>query len=618
MSTVSLARIRPLGGRVHEIGVRLGRSVFGDRVGAAIFLGACCFLPLYWRVGVFITDTYTVANTLVAVADGHLFVERAVYGPGLDAPWMHLVDGRAYGRNYGQVVFTLPFLWTLEAVAAVTDLRIALAGGVSLLVLALSVQVGVLAGRRRAFALLGSAAALAFFAVNATVATPLDPRWFALAALQASTMVAAALVGVVLYRLLARLHNRRVGTVAGVLAVLATPVGFWASLPKRHVLVALLALCTFYALFRSRDAAGSRRALRFRALAYVPVGLTAWVLAPEALVLFAALAAVDLPTARSNDPRTLLAVGAVFALSLVPFFLTNVLIAGNPIRSPMLLPSYEGGVVSTPGSAPSVFGGPVLSQAVAAVTRLGSTFARGFAVAIGHPGRLVETFVRSGYVEGVAVRDGGEAINLALLESAPVLGALLALPALVAVRRPDRATIERWFRSPAGTTDALAGMYVLGLTLFYLPRLPLHAQITVRYLLPLFPVLLYVVTRVPAIRNAMTCTRTFAWTFAGSSLLGGQLLLAGLALAEPTLGEAVQVHAWLGLVVALAVGGWAVVVTATDRHCDRLGAVCLGMAAGSGLVFLVLSGVSHFSYAGDFALPAGRVVGEALSGVVTG
>ena len=120
----------------------LGRAVFGDRLGAVVFLAAVSTYLLCWRVGVLITDSYTVANTLAAVADGQLHVDRAVYGPSLETPGMGTRDGRFYGRNYGQVFLALPLLWALEALAAVTELRVSVAGVWALSLLALSLLVG--------------------------------------------------------------------------------------------------------------------------------------------------------------------------------------------------------------------------------------------------------------------------------------------------------------------------------------------------------------------------------------------------------------------------------------------------------------------------------------------
>lgn len=86
---------------------------------------------------------------------------------------------------------------------------------------------------------------------------------------------------------------------------------------------------------RRRESIGSET--RFRVLAYAWVGLLALLQAPEALAVFVALAVVDLPSARANDRRSLGVVLGAFLVSLLPFFLTNQLIAGNPIEPPWLL-----------------------------------------------------------------------------------------------------------------------------------------------------------------------------------------------------------------------------------------------------------------------------------------
>jgi hypothetical protein len=45
----------------------------------------------------------------------------------------------------------------------------------------------------------------------------------------------------------------------------------------------------------------------------------------------------------------------------------------------------------------------------------------------------------------------------------------------------------------------------------------------------------------------------------------------------------------------------------------RTGAACLGIAAGTTTVFLLLSGLVYFSYAGDYVLPLARLLSELLS-----
>jgi hypothetical protein len=128
--------------RAREIATRAGRFVVDDRRGLAIFLGALCYIALLTRVGIFITDTYTTANAFVALTEGRLAIERVVYGNSLYTPGMHVVDGRFYGRNYGQLVLSLPIYWLLRGVSLLADLRIALVGLWSLLLLWLAIVLG--------------------------------------------------------------------------------------------------------------------------------------------------------------------------------------------------------------------------------------------------------------------------------------------------------------------------------------------------------------------------------------------------------------------------------------------------------------------------------------------
>ena len=238
-------------------GRRLARAVVGDRHGAIVLLAAVATYLLCWRVGILITDTYTVANTLVAVADGHLFVDRAVYGPGLRTPGMGLRDGQFYGRNYGQVMLALPVLAALEAVAAVASLRVALSALWGLSIVGLARLVGREVGRPQLGAYAGSGLAVVAFAAAVHGATPIEPAERYLVALQLQTMGAAALVGVFVHRLLTRAYGGTVGLAAGLATALATPVGVWAQFPKRHVLVTLCAVATAYLLYRSREDEGA-------------------------------------------------------------------------------------------------------------------------------------------------------------------------------------------------------------------------------------------------------------------------------------------------------------------------------------------------------------------------
>ncbi|SDM94310.1 hypothetical protein SAMN04487949_2928 [Halogranum gelatinilyticum] len=614
---------------------RLFRAVFGDEYGLLLFLGAFAFFGLSWRLGVLVNDNYTLANALYNLANGHLAVVDVVYGPESGAtPGMVSSNGTRYGRNYGQLVVSLPVVYALRGLALVADLRLVVVGLWSASLLGFGWLAGRVVGRETLGAVVGSTVALVAFGFNVAVATDLPTRWASLLALQITSMAAAALTAVLLYRLLTRLHDRRVGIAAGAAVALATPVGFWATVPKRHTYVAMLVLATVYGFYRSRAAVEPAEARRFRALTYAVVGLTAWVQAAEAFVLFVALVVVDLATAASNSRRDLGVVGVAFGLSLLPFMLTNLLVAGNPFQPPRLLPRFQpGDSVSATGNhglgvdpSGGSDGGQAAGEgsstgwrrvvglverstleAVSQVGRLGGYLGQGIGAAL-EADRLYRVFVRGGYLESVASRDGGRAINLSVLESAPLFAALVVLPrAVLAWIRDHRSTGRR---DAVVATDWFVAVFSLLFTVFYIHRLPLHAMITVRYLVPMMPLLVYGVARLAAVRDLLESPWTVGFAYGLTVLVGSQLLLAVFVVEDVTLGEAVQVHAWLNLAAAGGLAAWLVFEKRLPDRVAPVGSGLLGVVAGVTTNFLLLSGLFYFALPDGFVLPVVETVNE--------
>jgi uncharacterized membrane protein len=654
MSTGRADSLAPIDVRERVATARtvLVRAVVGDRLGLVVFLGTLLAVGVTWRVGVFINDNYTLANALVALADGSFVVDEAVYGT-LEAPGMNVHDGRLYGRNYGQVAFAVPLLWGLRAVTAVADLGLVFATAWSLLLLAFAVQIGPLTGRESLCATAGAVLALAVFAANAALAEPIPARLTALAALQLGTVLATALVATTVYRLLARMHDRRLGVAAAAVSVFATPVGFWAAIPKRHVTVTALLAGVVYAFYRSRsagDGADERDGLLsptgFRALAYALVGLYTWVHAGEAFAVFLALVAVDLPTAPSNDRRTLAVVATAFAASLAPFFATNAAISGDPVRPPRMLSEFAvstdggafggsgggggggGGGVASDGSAP-LLPAPVRTIVATAAERSGlifGPFVAGAKAVVSDPESLYRTFVRAGYDGYIGARDNDQAINLSVLESAPVLagvGALVATGgrrATAAVRRSDGLTVGDRLRrsvraartSPAAATDAFVALVAVLFTLIYIPRLPLFAQVTVRYLLPVYVLAVYALARQPWMRRVLAERgRAALWSYLGGVLLGAQLIFVAVTVGSFGRGGAFQLHAVVGLVVGAAFAVSAL-GSALDERVDSVTAVVGGLAAALGTDLALLSAFVYFRY-GPHVLPVADWLADLLA-----
>ena len=665
----------------------LARLVFGDRYGLVLFLATLAFVATYWRIGIFITDSYAIANALVNVADGHLAVTEITYSLTLGSqPGLWYSNGAVYGRNYAHVFASLPVLWALQGLTVLFDPRLVLVAGYTGLVFGTFDQLGRLVDQHRWFTLVGGLVAVVFFAWNAAVAPPLDEKWLAFAALQITGMLATAFVGVVLYRLLAHVHGRRLGLLAGLAVVVASPVGFWASLPKRHVFSSLAVVSVLAAFYFARVADSERRRTGFRALCYVCIALLAWLHALEALVIFAAFVPVDLATSPSRRPKHLAVVGMVFLVALSPFLLTNLAITGSPLEPPRSLDPFSGQVdplasdpagggtpTATPGqqtpagtnttttgtnatnattapgtatSTPSAgatpppggdgdssdapgpiatflstlaaFAGAVVSGTLWALGRGWSFIDTGITVLLSDHERLYYTFVRSGRIPvGVDYAiNQQEAVDLALLEVAPLLAGLLGLVGAVGRRIHQVSTprtIVRSLASPIRQTDILAVAMTVAFVLANLERLPLHAQLTVRYLVPVVPLGLYGVARLEAVqRVARTDWRWLVFPFVIVTAAGGIALLFSNVYLGLAIGEAMQLNALLGLMSGTVAGMWTLVAGFRPDTDSRVGAIALSIPAAFTMLFLMFSGLLYFQYA-QHALPIADMISHWLS-----
>lgn len=671
------------------------KAVFGDRYGYALWLGLLVTFGLHWRVGIFVTDTYTTANALVAVSNGHLHITETPYTLTLGAqPGLHEAGGRLYGRNYGQILLAVPLVWALQALSVFITPRLLLLGLWSGTALVFVAHVSVLGQRhtdtaKRTVLWVGSGLVAVLFLVGALTATALPDTALPIAAFQISTMLAAATTGVVLYRLVGIWHDRSVALSAGVAIGIASSVGFWASLPKRHVLVGLLLLTTVYLFARSRIAYADSRdrlALGFRAGAYVAAGLVTWTHAFEGFFLVVTLALVDLITARRNSLVHLAIIGLALFLGSLPMLVTNFLISGNPVKPPRLLSAVGGANVEfTPdtggdagtgggsgaggsegtgtdggtggsggvgtdggtggGSDGSDAGGTssgdsagpggdtrtpivtpilglfkqVLGPAAPAMAFTSDAVSGGLDV-LTTPDRMSQIFLRSGSAPRINYGyNSYEAIELTMLEAVPLFGAVAALP--VVLLRSANQRLQQWDvrpsqYSPRTQTDLLVTALAAVFTLVYLSRLPLHAQLTVRYLLPTVPLIMYGVVRFPAVHEPISDARRWLVGGYAVSVVGGLLLGLGVVTGlDLALGEAVQLHALLNLGGAAVCGGTVLGRTlAPSRVPSRAVAVGLSLPAGLTTAYLFLSGLVYFQY-GPFALDFIRVLTPHLPAV---
>ncbi|ERH08986.1 MAG: hypothetical protein J07HX64_00738 [halophilic archaeon J07HX64] len=328
--------------------------------------------------------------------------------------------------------------------------------------------------------------------------------------------------------------------------------------------------------------------------------------------------AVDLPTAPRNDWRSLTVVGAVFVVSLLPMLVTNALVTGEVLRPPR---GVDGTGVVTPadtgsaggggggggGGSEGPGGGLPLDGVGGVVANVLSIVEDSLAAATDRE-RVYTVFVRSvGADISGSARFAGT--NLSVLETAPVLAlSVVALGAWLSGLRKEVSRLRR-----VDPTVVLAVGIVLAFVVLYLFRLPLRVQVTQRYLLPVFPLGLYVLARSAAVTRLLErAGDTVLWSYGVGVLVGGQLLLVAALVRELQPGGAAQLNARVSIVTAVLVAATGVLAVWTRRF-DRVVGVAVGLACAAGTVFVLLAHLEYFQVTGEAILPVVQELTELLS-----
>jgi hypothetical protein len=247
------------------------------------------------------------------------------------------------------------------------------------------------------------------------------------------------------------------------------------------------------------------------------------------------------------------------------------------------------------------------SYAVAGLEHWRGFVSRGVEEVSVEPAQVYHTYVRSDHTATRAT-----ATDLSLLETTPVLGALVAMPLVVWFCLRSLHRLVTPVASPVRQTDVLAVAYVVSLALFNLDRLPLHAMWTVRYLVSLVPIGLYLVGRLEPVRRVvLEETRLLLYSYTGLVLVGGQMLVVYLVTFSPTRGEALQLHGILGLLTAAVVSIWAVGTVLNLYEDRRVGAVAVAIPLASGSLFVLLTGLEYF-VVGHFGIAVSEIVSDAI------
>jgi hypothetical protein len=324
------------------------RRVLPNDTAALLFYASLAICIAIWNVNIFINDEVTLAAQLYNLAHGALSIQttptRLYEGLsfGSSAPILGFTfQGHLYGfYTHAIAVFAAPFYALLYLISATVGIRLFFAGVWSLSIFMVSSLLGRLWGRPRIGRDLGALLALVLLIINGYVATRLPPlvfdQWGALMAIQLFNILATSAIVLLSLRIFTRYFaDGRVAAFGAAYILIATPLTFWAVSAKDHTGSVLLIVASIWSLYvYLLD--GKKR---YRYLSYVLVGVSFWVRVFDAVPLLIAIILTDLFTSTGRI-RAFITAAVTVLLGMIPYFINNYLLFGNPFLSPVYLSAH--------------------------------------------------------------------------------------------------------------------------------------------------------------------------------------------------------------------------------------------------------------------------------------
>jgi hypothetical protein len=324
------------------------RRVLPNDTAALLFYASIAICIAIWNVNIFINDEVTLAAQLLNLAHGVLSIEtmptRLYEGLsfGSSAPILGFTfQGHTYGfYTHAIAVFAAPFYALLYLISATVGIRLFFACLWSFSIFMVIWLFGRLWGRPRLGRDLGVLGALVLLIVNGYVATRLPPlvfdQWGALMAIQLFNILATSAIVLLSLRIFTRYFaDGRVAAFGAAYILIATPLTFWAVSAKDHTASVLLIVASIWSLY-TYLLDGKKR---YRYLSYVLVGISFWVRVFDAVPLFIAIILTDLLTSEGRI-KALITAAVTVPLAMVPYFINNYLLFGNPFLSPVYLSAH--------------------------------------------------------------------------------------------------------------------------------------------------------------------------------------------------------------------------------------------------------------------------------------
>jgi hypothetical protein len=323
----------------------LYRRILPNETTALFFYASLALYIAIWNINVFINDEVTLAAQLFNLGKGTLSIDtspaRLYEGLsfGVSPPILGFTyQGHLYAfYTHAVPVFAAPFYAFLYLISVSIGIRLFFAGVWSASLFMFFWLLGRHWSRPQLGRDLGVLVALVMLIINGYLATRWPPllfdEWGALMAIQLFNILATSAIVLISLRIFTRYFaGSRISTFGAAYILIATPLTFWAVSGKDHtasVLLIVASIWSFYLYLLD----GKKR---YRYLSYVLVGVSFWVRVFDAVPLLIAIIVTDLLASKKRI-RALLSAVATVSAALVPCFVNNYVLFGNPFLSPVYL-----------------------------------------------------------------------------------------------------------------------------------------------------------------------------------------------------------------------------------------------------------------------------------------
>lgn len=307
--------------------------IFPDNYSRILFMLSLFVLLSSWQMGVYLNDEEKSANQLTNFVHGSLYIKeqkielnhRYYYtiGGGMIAPYTHFLS-----------VFALPSAGALFLVNKFFGIRLFFSIVWSASWYLLCFFIGKELKREKLGHRIGLLS-VPMLAANAAISImhPIDfGAWWELMSLQFLNIIFTAASILIIYHLFKELFDSKAfGFFAGAFILFCTSITFWGVSGKDHSAVVFLVSAAFYSFYKYSQNCNPL----YRYTAYFAAALNVWARLDSAVPLIISLVFVDIfLITRTKRFSSFIKISAVLLISLVPYFVNNYMIYGNPLFPP--------------------------------------------------------------------------------------------------------------------------------------------------------------------------------------------------------------------------------------------------------------------------------------------